>query len=267
MQLWQALLIGVLGYFGVNRTPWFFGQAGGFFGIGSPIVAGAIMGIILGDVKSGVIIGATLQALYLGQIQPGGALPSDRGFATFIGGSLAIASGGGPEAAIAMGVPLGLVGVAFFQLFMSTNAYFAHRGDRYAEVGDGEGIARSNMLAQIPTAAFYIILYTLANYYGVDFVQNILGMFPEVVMTTLGIVARIMPAVGFGMLLKYTVAEGREWMLAFFVMGFVLVSNTNFNILSLVLFSLGIAVLVIQNAGNASQSVNDLEEDDYEYEE
>ncbi len=274
MALWQALVIGVLGYFGVNRTPWFFGQAGGHFGIGSPIVACSIMGIMFGDVQSGVIIGASLQALYLGQIQPGGALPSDKGFATFIGGSLAIASGGGVEAAIAMAVPLGVLGVVLFQFFMTTNAAFAHKADKYAEAGDGKGIARTNIMASIPTGIVYILIYTLANYFGVDFVQSILGALPAVVTEALGVAAKIIPAVGFAMLLKYTLLKGQEWLIVFFIMGFVLVKNTGFNIVSLVLFSCGIAVLFIahkitgqpQVATETAQTMS-IGGDDDEYEE
>ena len=101
MELWQAILVGLLGTFGVNRTPWFFGFAGSYNGLGAPLVACTLMGFIFGDVKLGVMVGASMEAIFLGQITPGGAMPSDRGFAVFIGGSLASASGGGVEVAIA----------------------------------------------------------------------------------------------------------------------------------------------------------------------
>ncbi len=245
MALWQALCVGLLGYFGVNRTPWFFGQSGGFFGIAQPIVACTIMGALFGDVQSGVLVGVALQALYLGVIQPGGALPSDKGFATFIGGSLAIASGGGVEAAIALAVPLGLLGVALFQLFMTLNAYFPHMGDRAAAEGDGRKVALANILGTVPTFVVYVTIYTLANYLGVDFVQKLLNLLPAPVITTLAIVGKIVPAVGFAMLMRYVMTKGKEWMLGFFAMGFVLVKNTSFNIVALALFSVGLAIMFV----------------------
>ena len=245
MALWQALLVGLLGYFGVNRTPWFFGQAGGFFGIAQPIVACTIMGILFGDVQSGVLVGVALQALYLGVIQPGGALPSDKGFATFIGGSLAIASGGGVEAALALAVPLGLLGVALFQFFMTVNAYFPHMGDRAAAEGDGNKVAMANVLGTVPTFVVYVTIYTMANYLGVGFVQGLLDILPAPVLATLSIVGKIVPAVGFAMLMKYVITKGKEWMLGFFAMGFVLVKNTSFNIVALALFSIGLAIMFV----------------------
>lgn len=245
MELWQAMLVAFLGYFGVNRTPWFLGQAGGFFGIAQPLVACAIIGAIFGDVKTGVMVGAAIQAMYLGMIQPGGALPSDRAAATFIGASLAIASGGGVEAALALAVPLGLLGSAVFQLFMTFNAVFPHMGDRFAAKGDGEGVARANILGTLPSFIFYFTLYTVANYAGVGLVEKLLGIMPASLITTLSIMAKIVPAVGFAMLLKYVITAGRGWMILFFVMGFLIVKNTSFNIVSLTLFAIGIAAMYV----------------------
>lgn len=245
MALWQAMLVAFIGYFGVNRTPWFFGQAGGFFGIAQPLVACSIMGAIFGDVQTGVMVGAAIQAMYLGMIQPGGALPSDRAAATFIGASLAIASGGGVEAALALAVPLGLLGSAIFQLFMTFNAVFPHLGDKAAAKGDGEGVARANILGTVPSFIFYFVLYTVANYAGVGLVESLLAAMPASLVKTLSIMAKIVPAVGFAMLLKYVITEGRGWMIMFFVMGFLIVKNTSFNIVALTLLAVGIAVMYV----------------------
>lgn len=281
MELWQAILVGLLGTFGVNRTPWFFGFAGSYNGLGAPLVACTLMGFIFGNIELGVMVGASMEAIFLGQITPGGAMPSDRGFAVFIGGSLAIASGGGVEVAIALAVPLALLGVVLFQFFMTGNIYFAHMGERCARAGDGKGVARANILAAFPTMIVYTLVYATANYFGVEVVQTMLDALPQVVMKTLSVAANIIPVVGFGMLLKFTVINGREWLLAFFAMGFVLVRNTNMNIVSLVLFSLGIALLFISSkllgshtqtkavsaAQQASATIDSLEMEDGDYEE
>lgn len=102
MNLIQALLIGLFAYLGAKRTPWFFGVTGGWNMIGRPLVAGLICGIILGDVKNGVIAGAMVQALFIGQITPGGAMPADVNWAAYIGIPLALAAGGSGEEAVAL---------------------------------------------------------------------------------------------------------------------------------------------------------------------
>lgn len=254
MELWQALLIGLLGYFGVNRTPWCFGQSGGFNGIAAPIVACTIIGAIFGKVEEGLAVGVALQAMYLGVIQPGGALPSDKGFATFIGGSLAIASGTGVEGAIALAVPLGLLGAALFQLCMTFNSVFPHMGDKAAAAGDRKGIVKAQLLAQVPTFIIYVTIYTVANYAGVGLVESIIAALPAQITKALSIMAKILPAVGFAMLLKYIVAPGKEWMLGFFIMGFVLLKNTGFNIVSLTLFGIGVAIMFAMSRYGAELS-------------
>ena len=97
MQLWQAALIGLFAYLGRNQVPWLFGTTGGWYGIGRPLVAGTIIGYILGDVKTGVLCGIAVQAIFIGQITPGGAMPSDLNLASFVGIPLAIVAGGSPE--------------------------------------------------------------------------------------------------------------------------------------------------------------------------
>lgn len=245
MELWQAILVGFLGTFGVNRTPWFFGFAGAYNGLGAPLVACSIMGIIFGNIPLGLAVGASMEAIFLGQITPGGAMPSDRGFAVFIGGSLAIATGGGVEVAIALAVPLALLGVVLFQAFMTFNIFFAHMGEKAAQRGDGEGVARANIVAAFPTMIVYTAIYAAANYFGVDVVQAIIDALPQIVMDTLSVAAGVMPVVGFAMLLKFTVVKGKEWLLAFFAMGFVLTQATGMGTVSLVLLAIGVALLFI----------------------
>ena len=85
MELWQAALIGLFAYLGRNQVPWLCGTTGGWYGIGRPLVAGLICGVILGDVTAGVLCGVAVQAIFIGQITPGGAVPSDLNLAAYIG--------------------------------------------------------------------------------------------------------------------------------------------------------------------------------------
>lgn len=260
MTLFQALCIGLLGYFGVNRVPWLFGQSGGFNGIAQPLVACTIIGALFGRVEQGIAVGAALQAMYLGVIQPGGALPSDRGFATFIGGSLAIASNTGVEGAIALAVPLGLLGVALFQLCMTFNAAFVHLGDKAAAEGNRDGIVRAQYLAQVPTFLIYVTIYTIANYAGVSFVEAMIAALPQQIIKALSIMGGILPSIGFAMLLKYILSDKQEWMLVFFIMGFLIVKNTSFNIVSLALFGIAVSlVYVMARYGGFSTGVKQVQ--------
>lgn len=49
-----------------------------------PMVLAVPIGLIMGDLPNAMIMGASLQMIYLGAIAPGGTLPSDEGLAACI---------------------------------------------------------------------------------------------------------------------------------------------------------------------------------------
>ena len=96
----QAALLGLFAC--LSSMPGLGGTSFGNYTLGRPLVGGLVCGIILGDVTNGVIAGAMVQALFIGQITPGGAMPADVNWAAYIGIPLAMAAGGTGEQAVAL---------------------------------------------------------------------------------------------------------------------------------------------------------------------
>lgn len=111
MSFLQALLIGLLGYSAAKWAIPLWGDLGGWWTIGRPIVAGMLIGFILGDVKTGIILGCAINALYLGTITVGGVAANDINFAAYIGIPLAMVSKASTEEALALAAILGALGV------------------------------------------------------------------------------------------------------------------------------------------------------------
>jgi PTS system mannose-specific IIC component len=268
MTLFQALLIGLFAYAGAKRTPWFFGVTGGFNMIGRPLVAGLIVGIILGDVTTGVIAGVMVQALYIGQITPGGAMPSDVNWAGYIGIPLAMVAGGGGAEAVALSVPFSMLGLGIFNFLMSFNTIFPHMADKSVEKNDTKGMERAVYLAAIPSLILRAGSVMLICYFGAPFAEMLLTSMPASVLHFFAVAGRMLPAVGFAMLLSQTVKELP--MLLFFLMGWVLIGATSMTTTALTLFAAGIAYLYIVALKEKDilvegpQSVNEEEDDNYE---
>lgn len=222
MELWQAALIALFAYLGRKQVPWLFGITGGWWGIGRPLVAGAICGLILGDVKAGVLCGIAVQALFIGQITPGGALPSDVNLAAYIGIPLAIASGGGAEMAVALSIPLGALGVAMFQFLMMFNTVLPHYDDKCAERGDARGIRRASYAGAFFMFVERFPLVMLTLYFGAPFAEGLFSLLPPMALHFLAVAGGLLPALGFAILLKQILSE--KWMLILFVLGWVLVA-------------------------------------------
>lgn len=269
MSLFQALLIGLFAYLGSKRTPWFFGVAGGWNMIGRPLVAGLIVGIILGDVNSGVIAGAMVQALFIGQITPGGAMPADVNWAAYIGIPLALAAGGTGEQAVALAVPLSMLGLGLFNFIMTINAMFPHMGDKAAEKGDGAGIHRATYLAAVPSFILRAGSAMMICYLGTPLAEFLINSMPAGVLHFFEVAGKLLPAIGFAMLLKQSLS--RQWMLVLFLLGWIMIGATSMSVTALAIFATAVAFIFVMAQGDAkpvtvTAPANVEEEDDW-YEE
>jgi PTS system mannose-specific IIC component len=224
MQVWQAALIGLLCYLGALTTPWALGTTGGWYVLTRPLVAGFLCGLILGDVKTGVLIGIAVQGVFIALITPGGSVPADLSFASYLGIPLALVSHASPPVAVSLAVALAAIGVAAWQLLSVGNAAWAHVCDRYADEGNLAGIIRVNYLAQIGTFLLRGVLPFLVLFLGSGFAQSLISFLNVQVpwlFTYLGLLGGALPAVGIAILLLQIAPSAR--LLVWFLLGWVLV--------------------------------------------
>ena len=104
VSLIQAILIAL-----VAALTWLDGAWLGEMKFREPIVTGFLVGLILGDVKSGVMIGAQLQLIWMGAVNIGPTAQLDIGTGGTIGAAVAIATGTGAETAILFGLPISVL--------------------------------------------------------------------------------------------------------------------------------------------------------------
>ena len=150
----RAILI-ALGYWWTNSA--FTGNMG-FNVFRWPLMAGPVVGLIMGDMSEGILIGASINLLYIGIIAAGGSFPADPAMAGWVGTALAMSANLGTEAAIAIAAPLGFLGTLAFYARMSVDVGFVRWADDSAEKGDIEGVARANW---VPGQVFAFLIYFL----------------------------------------------------------------------------------------------------------
>ncbi len=196
----QALLI-ALGYYLAN-SPWLFGLA--YFTLFRPLVAGLLVGVIFGDPAQGTLIGATINLAYLGFISAGGTLPSDPGLAGWVGTALAIAGHLDPAQALALAVPIGLLGTLIFNLRMTADSIFAHWVDARADAADIGGVAWMNWLpGQVWLLVISVVPVFLLAYNGTGFVVGILDGLPPWVLNGLSVAGGVLPAIGIALNMRF----------------------------------------------------------------
>ena len=75
-----------------------------------PLVAGLIAGLFLGDVQTGVLVGAALEAVFLGMVDVGGSVTAEPVTATVLAVAFVSTMGMEQGTAVALAVPIGLLG-------------------------------------------------------------------------------------------------------------------------------------------------------------
>lgn len=244
MAVWQAALLGLFCYLGALTTPWVFGTTGGWYVIGRPLVAGLLSGLVLGDVQTGVLMGVAVQAVYIGLITPGGTVPADLSFVSYLGIPLAMVAGLRPEEAVGFSVVFGVIGVAVWQLLTVANAGWAHLADTYAEEGNLDGIIRINYLAQLGTFAVrgilpFILLVAgsaVADQVGI-FLQEQIPWFTDF----LGVLGGALPAVGIAILVLQIAPAMKQ--IIWFLLGWILVGYFEISTVGVAVIGALIAVI------------------------
>ena len=111
-----------------------------------PLVAGALVGWLMGDVERGVLIGASINLVFLGTIWAGASQPSDPALAGWLGTAIAFAANLNPVEAVAIAAPLGFLPLLAVFNRMRVDVSFARRAAAAAERGDIRSVAFWNVV-------------------------------------------------------------------------------------------------------------------------
>ena len=234
----QAFLIGTLYYFTVANSPWLTGLTS--VAVRQPIVAGTIVGFILGDPMSGLIIGATINGFFIGFISPGGSVSSEPGIAGIVGTALAIMSGSSPEVAISLAIPFGLLGTVIWNLRQTINSFFVQWMDRMVENESYRKILFIHLVpSQLSTFAISAIPVMLILKLGGSSVTNLLAFLEGTPMAILAAIGGVLPALGIALTLK--VIMNRKGIIPLFLLGYFLVVYANLQMMLLAVFATIIA--------------------------
>jgi PTS system mannose-specific IIC component len=216
-----------------------------------PIVIGPLVGLALGDIQSGVLIGASLEAVFMGVVNIGGASAAEPGLATAVGTAFAISLGGGAGIALPLAIPIGILGLQVKTLlYVGVIGFFAPVFDRLA----AEGKERKIVLLHYGAWALQWGLYGLLPFIGIlagsDAINAFVKAIPHVIMNGLNICGGLLPAVGMAMLLKLL---WDKKIYAFFFLGFVLVAYLKLPLVALAVLGAIIAITIAQRDYQVSQ--------------
>lgn len=182
---------------------------------------GPLVGLALGNMEQGVIIGATLELIFMGNIKVGAAIPPDVITGGVLSTAFAIMSGKGAAVALALAVPISILAEMLVSGLFVFRAVFNKKFTEYAEEGDYKGIQRLHILSGLLKPLLMGIVTFLTLQLGADVMKSFLDKIPLWVNDGLRVAGNMLPALGFALLLNLML---NKKVAPYFFLGFILAS-------------------------------------------
>lgn len=273
----QAALLGLFAC--LSSMPGLGGTTIGNYTLGRPLVGGLVCGLILGDIKTGVICGVAMQLVYIALVTPGGTVSADVRAVSYIGIPLAMVaihsqglsadSADAANLAKSMGTLVGTVGTVLFYGTATMNLVWQHIGWRAVEKGNFKQLYKVDWLYPwVSHIVFSFVPTLIMCKLGATAVTAMKDALPMdgIPMKTLFTVGALLPCVGIAILLKQIVEKVTDF-IPFFV-GFTLAASLGLNLVSCAVISLIFAVLFYElemaKHVKATATVDDFDDDDEE---
>lgn len=244
----STAFLSALAYFVTYGGNWLFGQTM----IERPLIVGTVTGLLLGDIQQGILIGAALEAVFMGSVNIGGQVSAEPAAATVFATAFTITTASiTPEAALAISVPIGVL-VGIFTMFVNNVilSFLVPFMDRMAENDNGNGIIGLHFGAWF----FRFFIFALVVFFGVLLGQSSVEAFvngiPDKVMNGLIAMAGLLPAVGFAILLKMLWSKE---LAVYYILGFVLVAYFELPLITVAVLG---AILIVINVNRDKQLID-----------
>ena len=247
----KAILVGLI-MFLVKFFDW------GFINImPRPIWIGPLVGLVLGDLPQGCIIGAAIEAVFMGTFTVGGSVPSDITAAAVFGTAFGILTGKGVNTGVALSIPVGLLAVLLFNLVCLFFNFVVAYEDKTVTQHHDKKFTHAHFFAMFFYPTVFFIATVIVLEFGVIPVQHFMNNLPAQVNQMLNVMAQLLPALGMAILISSML--DKEIVPLFFV-GFALAAYLKLNTMAIAILAGAFAVYFVFNDFNRHKEINSLKE-------
>lgn len=266
IEIWQIVVLSMLGFYAIIEN----------LGINvianQALIVGTITGLVMGDITTGLAVGATLQLMGLGIQAYGGASVPDYMTASIVGTVFAVTSGKGVEFGIGLAVPVALLMIQLDIFARFCNVFFQKRIDKNIETGDIKKIKVYHLMGTLSWGLSRGFPIFLVFSFGDGVIKFVSDVIPEWLTGGLSVAGGMLPAVGIAILLRFLPVKN---FITYLMIGFLAVAYLKIPMFGVALFGFALAILefkkLISNQNNSSQvlSVNTsaeggISDDEYE---
>lgn len=216
-----------------------------------PIVLASVMGLVAGDLKTGVIMGAELEALYMGVSAIGGVKPSDYKSASVISAALVIYTGIDIETGLALAAAIGAVLNTLNPISKAINNLMQPLYNKIAKEGNQK---KFYGVMVMQTVLLLNTLNTLAIFFcmllGSEAVNLFVSVVPQWIISGLNVSANVLVIVGLGLI---TQAIWGPTTIVFVLLGFILSKYLGLSALIVAVLGVIIAYLMFRRSNEMNE--------------
>lgn len=233
----QAVLLGIVAFIAQSE------YALGTSLLSRPIVTGLFTGIVLGDINTGIIMGATLELAFIGSFSVGASIPPDVVTGGILGTAFAITAGAGTETALLLGLPIATLTLIFKNVYLGLLIpIMNNKADSYASEGNYKGVERMHLTAGFGLSLMLALIVGISFSVGSNTIKGLLDMIPEFVQHGLSVATGIIPALGFAMLARLLI---NKTVAPYFFLGFIVAAYLNIPVTGIAVLGAILAVIVV----------------------
>ena len=174
-----------------------------------PMVACPIIGLILGDVKTGLAVGGTYELMMIGNMPVGGAQPPNSVVGAIVSMIFATKAGMDVNTALGTAVIFSVFGQYIVTLVFTAMSGFMASADKAAAEANPAGITKVNVLACCLLGGLFAVLSIVAYVGGVSLAGPLQQLSENAswLMGGFSVAGGMMRYVGFAVLLKIMLAN------------------------------------------------------------
>jgi len=191
-----------------------------------PIIVSTVTGIILGDVKLGIVCGGLTELAFAGLTPAGGTQPPNPVLAGLMTPVLAYTAGVDEKTAIGLALPFSFLMQYILLFYYSSFSVFMVKADRYAKEANTAAFGRLNILMLVIVALTNGLVVFLCAYVAQSPMRHLVESMPEWLTHGFGVAGGLLPAVGFALLLRVMM---KKELIPYFIVGFVFASFIPFS--------------------------------------
>lgn len=225
----------------------------------SALIQGFILGLLAGDLATGMILGGGITLLTISMVASGGIEPSDIAFAGSATISIALINHMDTGTALTLAIAMGLIGEFFTPVCYTIANVFPHMMDKYAEKADIKGIKRTSWLGALTMFAISAPVAFLTVYLGSGLVDTILNVTPAWILTGLNVAGGVLPAIGIAVTMKII---NQPKLTPVFILGYFLVQLFGISVMGAAIVGFCVVAILLAADSIKAQTAVTADDDD-----